>query len=737
MRKRKICMGILFLFVFVGAAMSFLSGGLCAEPKYPHEEFASSQFDSLNVKFLGDWPFGHSHAVAIDTLRDLVFCGSGGGVYILSTIIPSNPIRISDSIQTRGFVEKLYFDEDLHRLYISAGEAGFEIWDVSNPVDPQKLGSLNDTIHSVQGLDVAGDYAYLVAGNLHVIDISDPNFPFEVGSCIVSGSARDVHIQDSIAFVAAQGLRIIDISIPQSPHEIGYFPFIQSTGIFVSDTFAFLVCEPGLWIINVSDPVNPQDIGFLITPGKARARPFISDSFAFVADGDSGVCIIDISTPANPQLQGIINTPGESMDVKVFSSIAYIADKVSHYKEKITGLRIVDVSNPSNPIEVGFYNTPDLVYGIFVLDTLAYLATRYGGLRLIDISPLSNPKEVGSYEIDCAAYDVWVAGTYAYVANGDSGLRILDVSDPSNPQEVGYHANPHMAVGIYILDTLAFIASNLAGLQILDISLPTQPQEIGWCDTDGWASRVWTLGDYAYVADALNGLAIIDVSDPANPNQVSHIIPPDGASDVCVSGSYAYTTDDGVGGGFYVIDVSDPYNPFEVGRILRGWPWEVVLIDKYVYIVGNTCNLCVIDISTPTNPIEVGDYWMPQFSTSVAALGSNIFVGTWDAGLQIYENMLLAVEERKESGIRTTIRLLQNPICGNYIELALSLPAQKSVTLDLYDLLGRGVRSFKLDQLSSGKQQVKLDVKDLSAGTYFLKLKDGPLSQTEKLILLR
>jgi len=36
-------------------------------------------FDSLNTRFIGNWPFGCSYAVVYDSVRQLVFCSSGGG----------------------------------------------------------------------------------------------------------------------------------------------------------------------------------------------------------------------------------------------------------------------------------------------------------------------------------------------------------------------------------------------------------------------------------------------------------------------------------------------------------------------------------------------------------------------------------------------------------------------------------------------------------------------------------
>jgi hypothetical protein len=52
--------------------------------------------DSLNVRFVGTWPFGPSQAIAYDSLRTLAFCGSGAGGYVLDISDPSLPVKLSE-----------------------------------------------------------------------------------------------------------------------------------------------------------------------------------------------------------------------------------------------------------------------------------------------------------------------------------------------------------------------------------------------------------------------------------------------------------------------------------------------------------------------------------------------------------------------------------------------------------------------------------------------------------------
>ncbi|MGQ9701050.1 MAG: LVIVD repeat-containing protein, partial [bacterium] len=172
-----------------------------------------SGFDSLNVRFIGNWPFGPSYAVAYDSARGLAFCGSGGGVYILNVSNPSNPVKVSEAIHTRGFVYGLFYDSSNNRLYIADGQGGLEIWDVSNQSSPYKLGYYF-TPGYARGVYVSGSYAYVADGNsgLRIINVSNPSSPIEVGYYNTPGYAFGVYASGAYAYVADwdAGLRIIN-----------------------------------------------------------------------------------------------------------------------------------------------------------------------------------------------------------------------------------------------------------------------------------------------------------------------------------------------------------------------------------------------------------------------------------------------------------------------------------------------------------------------------------------------
>ncbi|MEO0071660.1 MAG: hypothetical protein ABIK39_06235, partial [candidate division WOR-3 bacterium] len=199
-------------------------------------------FDSLNTRFIGNWPFGYAYEVSYDPSRSLVFCGSGGGVYILNVSNPQNPQKVSERIRTRGIVEGLFYCNNI--LYIALGEGGLEIWDVANPDSPIKLGHYW-TPGFAYGVYVSGSYAYVTDGDLRIIDVSNPQNPNEVGYYNTPGSAYySVYVSGSYAYVPDGDLRIIDVSNPQNPNEVGYFdtPGL-AYGVYVSDSYAYVADE--------------------------------------------------------------------------------------------------------------------------------------------------------------------------------------------------------------------------------------------------------------------------------------------------------------------------------------------------------------------------------------------------------------------------------------------------------------------------------------------------------------
>ena len=117
---------------------------------------------------------------------------------------------------------------------------------------------------------VQGNYAYMGIGpRLVILDISDPALPILIGqTAVLTGIVNGVVVAGKYAYLAAwyHGFRIIDLSLASNPVEVGFY---ESNGFFpddvaVSGNYAYVTSyNTGLRIIDVEHTNQPHRCGFL------------------------------------------------------------------------------------------------------------------------------------------------------------------------------------------------------------------------------------------------------------------------------------------------------------------------------------------------------------------------------------------------------------------------------------------------------------------------------------------
>jgi uncharacterized membrane protein len=370
---------------------------------------------------------------------------------------------------------------------------------------------------------------YILTRSLSVVSVSSLYTP----GVVVSGDT---------AYVASgsSGLHLLDVSDPVNPVEIGLFDSPGEAGGVLADGSA------GLRIVDVMDPADPSELGFYETPGRP-VELFVSENYAYMAEYNEGVLILDVSNPITPTLAGTYqySTTGYANDVFVQDDYAYVADWTG-------GLRIVDVSDPANPVEVSVYADLPNVWQVFVAGDYAYVVevvvNQPYWLHIIDISDPAVPTETGAIETADWIWEVFVEGDYAYIANYDAGLSIVDVSDPANPVEVGSYSAPDV-LDVIARGDYAYVASSDwdGGFLVLDVSDPANPVLVGTYNPGGvfWPFHLALSGPYAYAGNPVGEeeVALLDISDPANPTELEIIYPTGELFDLSTVGPYLYIAD--------------------------------------------------------------------------------------------------------------------------------------------------------------------------------------------------
>ena len=425
----------------------------------------------------------------------------------------------------------------------------------------------------------------------------------------------------------------------------------------------------------------------------------VSGNIAYIAESNAGLTIYDISNPSSPILVGQRILPSSAKDVKVIGNLAYVAAEYA-------GLRIIDISNPSNPVEIGFFDSPGRSFDVEVRDTFAYLADYTGGFFCIDISNPANPIVVNEYPASDAVIDIELKDSLAYYTDGYSGIKVLDISDPNNLELIDSLYIPYWCLGIKVSGDYAYVAAwDNGGLRIVDVSDPANMQEVGFYNTWGKSRDVDVIGPLAYIADWDGGGLQIINNNILNPLPVELVSFSANYNDGCVDLSWITATELNNSG-------------FEVERQTETGDWNVT-----TFIQGN-------GTTTETH------YYF--FSDNIKGLNSSkLFYRLKQIdfdGTSVYSKVI-----EMDVNLPAKFQLEQNyPNPFNPVTvIKYQLPFNSSVTLKIFDILGKEVETLVNEEKNAGYYQISFDASSLSSGIYFYTLQTENYFTTKKMILLK
>lgn len=412
--------------------------------------------------------------------------------------------------------------------------------------------------------------------------------------------------------------------------------------VAVNGTHAYVGIGPRLMIVDIINPASP------IVTAETELFPdivnsiTIAGSYAYVADGESGLYIINVTTAAAPFKLGHLDTPGQAQSVAVSESgnYAYVADLDQ-------GVRVINISNRANPVEVGSFNPAGLghwAYTVQVAGTNVFVGGE-GGLRSINVSNPAQPTLADFFEISGGSpyKGVALAGNYAYVADGDL-LRIININNPANLVQTGSYDPPEFEYPytVFVSGNYAYLGAGDSGVRLVNITNPASPSGAGIYNTPGNAWELAAAGNYAYVADGLGGLRIINVTDKQNPSLASsYDVVLGSAHEVAAAGNYAYVTQSQEGG-LHIINAGDPANLTQTAVYNLIGDTEGVAVNGHTaFVVQHAIDaygfLRSIDVSDPAAPVGGNSNQILGWPTGVAASDHYVYVAD-GYGLRIYDS---------------------------------------------------------------------------------------------------
>ena len=722
---------------------------------YSNEKLEVIDFDSSNASFKGNYPFSYSYALAMSPEGDLVFVGSGGGIYVTDVSDPQNPVVLSE-VRTRSLVDQCTYDPVSKRLYVCAYFSGIEIWDLTNLSNPTRMSRFPTEPYPRSGIAFIGDYLFFTTNySIWSLDISDPYNPTIADELLIGNNLIvQMYLKGNTAYIvtSSQGVKLVDVTNPLDLQLLASYGFLSGNEIDIVGNFLYAVNTSGaMTILNITDSLLIVYAGGLSLGGYLTdIEVFDNKAYVAKAGTDGGLQIVDVTTPSTP-----VTISFYSSDYEFISGMG---DYV--YLSRNSNFSVLDVSDSPSIQYVSGFDFPGFVNDVSISGSYAY--TGSNGFRVLDISDSTHPVEVGFADIDgslveVADNSVVVYSPYSMTANNT--FYTIDVSDPTTPVILDSYTCPAMTWDLVVKDNLVFIACWWDGVRIFNIADPTNIIQLShvmgwqsggvpgvdWC----YAQAIDVEGNYLYIVDYqpfsnedTYGLYIIDISNPSSPflvNRFQNMV--SNPQDIDVDYENAFIADGY--GGIESVAIYDPMNPYVVGYLdLIDGSTGIKVDGRFVYVSEYILGgVQVADIVFAGVPFLVG-WYQPSgvFALGVESFNGFVYVSDGLGGIQIYRNLLVTpVSIEPDETIVPDYKLEQNypnPFNPSTV-ISYQLPVNSNVTLKVCDVLGNEITTLVDEEQSAGKYEIEFNASILPSGVYFYQLKTGNYLETKKMMLLK
>lgn len=263
--------------------------------------------------------------------REYALIGVTGGTSIIDVTNPIAPVEVEF---IPGPLAPPYEWREIkthsHYAYVvsegGGSGAGMQIIDLSNlPVSATLVNTYNSTFTTAHEIYIADGFAYVVGtsnGGMHILDLSIPTNPVQVGYYGASGYIHDVHVWNDTAYASSVNtydlVNLSNKSNPQLISQSAALPGIYAhSGWLTEDKRYFVACEEFNQVDLTVWDLQDRTTWDLVVPSwqMSGTNPihnvFILGNYAHISYYKDGYVVLDISDPANPQFAGQYDTyPG-------------------------------------------------------------------------------------------------------------------------------------------------------------------------------------------------------------------------------------------------------------------------------------------------------------------------------------------------------------------------------------------------------------------------------------------
>lgn len=556
-------------------------------------------------------------------------------------------------LQSPGDAYRVYVQDDKAYMAFGIGEdmyatGGLKIFDVSNPLYPSELGTLelggnaiavtvNENTAYLSFQDKVGPFGQY-QNYIASVDVGIPTSPALLDTIV--GTMKSLYgdffstlypqliIRGDCLYASGshgygyENFAVIDISDPSTLRFISKNNFkygssnLYNRGLSLDGRFAYVLGSTGnnLGLLSVldisSDPLQVTPICLETLPVQSgNPNPYTGIHHGMeargieltVACGDSGLKIFNVLDPQNPTELGSGLFCGPVHGLDAVSDSAFLADYTC-------GLTSVNISDPTILDQSIIHCTNGGARYVFVSSQYAYICDFAGNVQIIPIMP-------GEDVINPAIYSIRPLNGETAPHNTPISVTFSETVDPSTVSSNSFRvsADGQSITGDLTIqnDKVTFVPNDFyPANEIVNVSVTTEIKDLAGnplesefnssftsefilsilndIDLTNDAYSVFVQHDTLYIGDA-NGLRIYDVSDPLSPSLLGELNDLGTVQCIKVIGHYAYVAKWGgysnATNGLSIVDVSNPSSLTVVDSWAMGGADRVGFFD--LDVIGN------------------------------------------------------------------------------------------------------------------------------------------------------
>jgi hypothetical protein len=243
---------------------------------------------------------GESFDVSVNKINNINFAflsDNYGGFVVVNVNDPYHIFLDTNITLLNDKVLTSFVDTSNNTAYVGTYTGRIYIFDISQLPNPVNLVAIYHTVSPILGINVANGLAYVSEGEwgLEIVNVSNPAVPAYIGSFNTPGISYRTAVNNMYAYIADgnAGITIIDISNPFNlKYIMSYKTNDDCLGIFYTPTYLYSAeGTNGCASYGIVDQKNPTQYAYYKTLGYST-NIFYSNGLLLLADGPNGLIIL-------------------------------------------------------------------------------------------------------------------------------------------------------------------------------------------------------------------------------------------------------------------------------------------------------------------------------------------------------------------------------------------------------------------------------------------------------------